>query len=372
VAAADWDGGHSFGGSTLVRLGELVFGHKPDYVVPRAREGTIMASDARSLRRELRQAGLTTGAIDAVWPEWWNETAENSVSASAELRYTVARRLGVSPRSLFDGPPRFVWRDRAKYKNIGAASVNEVGILSSFGVAVGQSALSAAPPSVALPGSAADLRKAILASSSIVGLGDLLAFCWAVGVPVMQLRLFPLGQKRMHAMTAQVGDRFVILLGKETRFAAQAAYIVAHEIGHIILQHTSGLGALLDVEDPLEVTDADDEELAADQFALELLTGDAEPRVESDQTTFSATQLAHAAMAAAEGARADAGILALCLAHATGRWEQGFGSLKIIPPGEVDVGTEVNALARRELFWSSLPLESQDYLSKVMGGPVAT
>ena len=77
-----------------------------------------MGPVTRSIRRELRNAGLTTGAIDAVWPQWWDESAESSPAASAELRYTLARRLGLSPQSLFEGPPRFVWRDRAKYKEL--------------------------------------------------------------------------------------------------------------------------------------------------------------------------------------------------------------------------------------------------------------
>lgn len=328
-----------------------------------------MTPETRSLRRELRQAGLTTGTIDAVWPEWWSEAAEGSISATAELRYTLARRLGVSPRSLFDGPPRFVWRDRAKYKNLGDASDDEIGILCSFGVAVGQNVIAAAPASQVLPTSAGELRQAILTTSYAVGLGDLLAFCWAVGVPVVQLRLFPLQQKRMHAMTVDAGDRFVILLARETSFAAQAAYIIAHEIGHIILRHTVGVAALLDVEDPLRVSDPDDEETAADRFALELLTGDPDPRVESDSSSFSARQLAQAAMAsAAAGTRVDPGVLALCLAYATTRWRQGFGALKLIPPGPINVGDEVNTVARRQLALSSLSIDGQDYLRKVMGG----
>jgi Zn-dependent peptidase ImmA (M78 family) len=329
--------------------------------------------DARALRRELRGAGLTTGAIDAVWPEWWSDAAEGSVSAAAELRYTIARRLGLSPGSLFEGPPRFVWRDQAKYKNLGGASSTEVGILSSFGVAVAQCALAAAPGSRPLPGTAGELRRALLSLSSVVGLGDLLAFCWAEGIPVIQLRLFPLARKRMHAMTVQVRDRFVILLGREAKFASQAAYFVAHEIGHIVEGHTGGLAALVDMDDPFMVVGGTDgEESAANRFALELLTGDPDPHVESNRKSFSAAQLAQAAMTSAESSRVDAGVLALCLAHATGRWAQAFGALKMIPPGEVDVGGEVNALARRELVWGSLALDAQDYLSKVMGEPIAS
>ncbi len=96
-----------------------------------------MVSTEASLRRELLNAGLTNRAIDAVWPEWWSSDAEMSLSATAELRYTVARRLGISPRSLFEGPPKFVWRDEAKFKNLGPTTPVEQFILTSFGIAAG-------------------------------------------------------------------------------------------------------------------------------------------------------------------------------------------------------------------------------------------
>jgi hypothetical protein len=175
----------------------------------------------------------------------------------------------------------------------------------------------------------------------------------------------------MHAMAVQASDRFAILLGRETKFPAQAAYFIAHEIGHIVGGHTMGLAALVDVDDPFRVAGADYEEYSANRFALELLTGDPEPQVISTRQSFSATQLADAAMTAARNERVDPGVLALCLAHTTGRWTQGFGALKIIPPGEVDVGGTINALARHQLVWSSLGLDAQDYLTKVMGEAVA-
>ncbi len=325
-----------------------------------------MSPDTNRLRRELRNAGLTNGVIDAVWPEWWSTAAENSKSADAELRFTIARRLGVSPRSLFEGPPRFVWRDRAKYKNLGTASPEEVAILTSFGVAVAQALLPGAPAPRPLPRSALELRNAMLTAAPVIGLGEILAFCWGTGIPVLQLRLFPLPQKRMHAMTVALDGRFAILIGQETKYTAKAAYTIAHELAHVLLDHASGSAAILDVEDPFELSEADDEELSADRFALEMLTGDPDVRVEADTATFTATQLADAAATAAAKSRVDAGILALCLAHSTGKWKEAIGSLKIIPPVEIDVGSEINNLAGHQLSWSELPLEAQDYLRKVM------
>jgi len=53
-----------------------------------------MVSTEASLRRELLNAGLTSRAIDAVWPEWWSSDAEVSLSATAELRYCTQLRAG--------------------------------------------------------------------------------------------------------------------------------------------------------------------------------------------------------------------------------------------------------------------------------------
>ena len=330
-----------------------------------------MTLDSTALRRELRQAGLTNGAIDAVWPEWWTEGADASPSASAELRFTLARRLGLAPKSLFEGPPRFVWRDRAKYKNLGSTSQEEVGILTSFGVAVAQALLPATPGFRPLPDSALELRAALLQSGHAVGLGDLVSFCWAVGIPIIQLRLFPLEQKRMHAMTVRLDDRFAILLGREVAYPAQAAYMVAHEIGHAVLRHAAGEAAVFDVEDPLEMAELDDEEQEADRFALELLTGDPTVTVESSSDEYRAVDLASAALSASKTKRVDPGVLALCLAHATGRWAEGVGALKVLSDGSTDVGGQINAIARHEMEWDSISLEVRDFLSKVMREAVA-
>ena len=65
--------------------------------------------------------------------------------------------------------------------------------------------------------------------------------------------------------------------------------------------------------------------------------------------------------------RVDAGALALCLAHSTGRWRQGYGALKLIPPGELDVGVRLNSLAHDQLDWDLLTIDSREYLRKAMG-----
>ena len=103
-----------------------------------------MALSPRDLRVELRRAGIANAAVDAAWPQWWSSEAESSSSATAELTFTVARRLGLSPQDLLDGEARFVWRDETKFKRLTASASAEEQAVSSFGCAVARTAVAGA------------------------------------------------------------------------------------------------------------------------------------------------------------------------------------------------------------------------------------
>jgi hypothetical protein len=327
-----------------------------------------MTLSAGQLRRELHKAGIANAAINAIWPEWWSTEAKDSLSATAELTYTVARRLGLSPSALFDGSPQFLWYDSTKFKNLGTTTDRDQAILASFGTAVGRCALGATPtvvfPSVT---SARSVRNAILELARFVDVTELLKFCWAMGIPVIQLRVFPLRQKRMQAMTVKVEGRYAILLGYESEYYARTAYILAHEIGHILLSHLEYSDSLLDMDDPLTTDEPDGEEVAADRSALILLTGRDDPQVIADTESYKASQLAQAAMAAADQERIEPGVLALCLGYATGKWPETYGALKIIAPGAQKVGNQINQLAASQFDWEALSLANRDYLMQVIG-----
>jgi hypothetical protein len=331
-----------------------------------------MALTPQELRRELRQAGIANAAIDAVWPQWWSEDAARSLSATTELTYTVARRLGLSPRALFDGSPKFLWRDDTKFKNLGTTSERDQAILAAFGTAIGRCALQATAPArvpTAFRGieSAHILRNAILERGRLVNVPELLTVCWSLGIPVIQLRVFPLRQKRMHAMTVRVGNRYSILLGFESKYYAVVAYLLAHEMAHIFLGHVESDDSLLEIDDPLQAKNLDHEETEADRLALTLLTGTDNPEVYSDSAQYTATQLADAAERAGETLRIDPGVLALCLGHSTQKWAETFGALKIIPPKEQDVGEQINILAANQFEWQQISHTNQEYLARVIG-----
>lgn len=109
----------------------------------------------------------------------------------------------------------------------------------------------------------------------------------------------------------------------------------------------------------------DREEDDSNRFALEVLTGDPAPTMEANVERFSAKQLAFAALDAAHTEHVDPGVLALCLGHATGRWRQTMGALKLLPPGVVDVGSRVNRFAQGQFAKSQLSIDTLRYLNSV-------
>lgn len=331
--------------------------------------GTVTkTSNRQRLRRELRQAGITRSAIDAVWPDWWSNEAEDSPSAVAELRYTIARRLGMSPASLMDGHPRFLWRDEARFKSLAAQGSGEHAALASYGFAVARHALAAAPSGAALEVEDAQALRGLLQESlGEVTVLSLLSLCWSTGIPVVALRLFPLRYKRMQAMTVRLEGRCAILVGQDVHYLAPLAHVLAHELGHVVLGHLPEGAAIVDIESSLVKGSDDSEEVSADLFALETMTGNPHPEIEVSDRDFSARQLAVAAIEASASSGIDPGTLALSAGHETGRWRQAYGALKLISPGRQPVTDNVNQIARQQFNWGEISPEGREFLETVMG-----
>lgn len=327
-----------------------------------------MDPDTKSLRRGLREAGLSDQVIQAAWPSWWNDDLAADASGRAELRFALARKLGVSPRGLLGARVEFVWNDEAKFKHLSAEDAAQKAALTSFGMIIGRTLIRATPEDGSLDGlDAFIIREAILNSQQYVDLPSLVALCWGVGIPVIHLRVFPLEAKSMHAMVVRVDGRHAILLGRDASYPAPIAFTLAHELGHIVLGHLADAPALVDLKDPATATDSDDQEKEADAFALSLLTGRPDPTITTSVTSFNAPTLAAAVIKAGPAERVEPGTLALCLAHRTGAWQQAMASLKFIYGQGHPIWRDVNADAVTQLDWDQLNPESVEYLQNVMG-----
>lgn len=332
----------------------------------------INEENASQLRLRLKKLGLSDPAVNAAWPRWWSDEADTSVSARVDLRFSLARKLGLDPRSLLDDEqqPRFVWRDEARFKHLSGEGDLERSAITSFGKALGSVLIAASPPPIPITGSTAQsLRSLILREKQpYIRLLDLLSLSWSVGIPVIHLRVFPWPQKRMAAMTVRVDDRCAILLGKDSMYPAQVAFYLAHELAHISLAHLASDPVIVDMEQAVpSLQDPDAEEGSADRFALELLTGDPQPVVLPSGLRYSARELARVALNSADMLRVEPGTLALCFGYSTGDWATANASMERIYSSAKPVWNEVNNIAQTQLALERIPDDALDYLKAVLG-----
>lgn len=327
----------------------------------------------RDLKRRLKAIGLSEGAIAAAWPQWWSQDADASPSARLELHFSVARKLGIDPRSLLDaeGTPRFIWRDEARFKHLSGESDAERAAISSFGRALGALLVAGATPLIDSRGAdAASLRNVVLQHQPFVRLSDLLSVCWSIGTPAVHLRVFPRPQKRMAAMAVRVGGHGAILLAKDSSYPAHVAFYLAHELGHLLLGHLDREAAIVDLESTHLGTDDDMEEREADRFALELLTGTPDPRVLPTHHRYNAPALAAAVLDAGPQMRVEPGTLALCFGFTTQNWPVVKAAMRFIYQQAKPVWKEVNAIARRELDFTRIPEDAHAFIDSVLGTDV--
>jgi hypothetical protein len=327
-----------------------------------------VAGDRKALIKSLREAGFSRAAIKAAWPSWWTGEADESPSGRAELRFALARRLGLEPKPLLGERVEFVWNDEAKFKHLSAEGEAQKAALTSFGMSVGRLLLRATPAPATEIAPPDILRAAILAGNPFVDLSSLIATCWALSIPVIHLRVFPLQAKSMHAMVVKVDDRFAILLGRDAGYPAPVAFTLAHELGHVMLGHLADAPALIDLKDPALARDGDEQEEEADRFALTLLTGSSEPDIQTNLDRFNAPTLAAAVLDAAPRYSVEPGTLALCLAHRRHAWPVAMSALQFIYSERKPAWREVNGIADGELLWDELGDEAAHYLRNVMIG----
>jgi len=332
----------------------------------------LTTENAERLRLRLKGFGFSSSAIEAAWPRWWSEEAEGSISARADLRFSLARNLGLDPRSLLadNQEPSFVWRGQARFKHLSTEDELERDAIASFGRALGAMLVQATPEQGPLPEmSGSGLRELILRQPApYVRLSDLLSLSWSLGIPVIHLTVFPWPQKRMAAMTVRIGDRYAVLLAKDSMYPAPIAFYLAHELGHVALSHLTGDVVVVDFEDVTPSLAGDDpEEGAADRFALEVLTGEPQPRVVPATGHSIASELARVAVSSAADLRIEPGTIALLYGYSTKRWKTANAAMKNIYTSAKPVWSEVNGVARQQLAFEQLPGDSVDYVEAVLG-----
>lgn len=340
-----------------------------------------MATSPDRLVERLLEAGLARELVDASVPDWWGPQERDSSSARTIVSLLLARRLSLDPETLLDDnvPIGFLHTGTAKFKHMRLAKGERLDALVGFARGVGRIALStlAAETARPVPADPLELRRALLSSGRpFVSFGDAITVCWSLGIPVLHLRLFPARTKGVTAMAVRLGQRYAILVARETGFEAQYMFHLAHEIGHIALGHLEGTSAIVDADpydssnSPEELVD-DEEERAADAYAQALLTGSSDFEVVRDTLrrpvarSGTSRELADLAVANAASLGVDPGHIVMCFGHSTGDWALAMAAAKLIPSQREKPGTLVNRVLWQQINPDQADRSAVDFLQAV-------
>ncbi|MFC5694525.1 ImmA/IrrE family metallo-endopeptidase [Pseudomonas sp. GCM10022186] len=256
-------------------------------------------TNIQHLYSALRKQGLTRQKLAHILPEWWSDEIEATPSGAQQAKLYLAKALSLRIRPFSETPPRveFDLPVERRFKRSAKTTDADIEVAVALAQSASRIALSALdrefiPP---LP-SAAAIRTHILGrGDNWVGLSQLLEYCWGCGIPVLHLAT-PLLGKKMDGIAMSIKGRPSVVLSNR-RVSGFLLFHLAHELGHIALGHVAENGAIVD--DEITKGDAgaerDPQEVAADRFAIELLTGNADGRLTLQRRVF-APQLAEMAV----------------------------------------------------------------------------
>ncbi|WP_095192142.1 ImmA/IrrE family metallo-endopeptidase [Pseudomonas sp. Irchel 3A7] len=240
----------------------------------------------QNLYSALDKQGISKRKLTLLLPDWWTDEVEASPSGVQQAKVYLAKALSLRMRPFSETPPRIEFDLPAdkRFKKSAKTSEADVNLAVALARSASRLALSAldtqfVPP----PPDALAIREHLLSSGAPwVGLSTLLDYCWSIGIPVIHLATPLLGRK-MDGIAMAINGRPSIVLSNN-RKSGFLLFHLAHELGHIALGHVGANGTIVDDEiKEGDALDKDADELAADQFAIQLLTGNAHGNLKLQQ-----------------------------------------------------------------------------------------
>ena len=219
-----------------------------------------------------------------VLPDWWDDSLASNPANRAIAELSIARMLGFDVSALRNPtePLTLPLPQATRLKHARGANLAKIAPTMRVAERVVRNLTSSLGAQSAFTGrqAAGKIRETILSVAPVVDLGSLLDFAWQAGVVVLRLAHRPAGTGRLHGVAMFCGHLPAIVLTENRDAPPWQAFRLAHELGHIFLGHVrTGEAPILDLNldfgVPEEVS-GDQEEVDANRFACEVLTGSPE------------------------------------------------------------------------------------------------
>ncbi|MFT4503202.1 ImmA/IrrE family metallo-endopeptidase [Caballeronia sp. 15711] len=321
----------------------------------------------------LESAGYPVKFQRSLLPEWVTPDVLADESVSTEVAAILAKRLNLRTSGLFSQNPSVesLHHFDTKYKRSVSAKSKDLTAATSIAVSVAEMVSFACRiPHMQFPGTAAELRAGILKQypGKYLGLRNLLMATWSRGIPVVFLAELGPDIAKMDGMVVHTDARPVILLSKKSPYWAWQLFILAHEVAHCALGHVAPDEILVDEDlgaDSYALADADEDEQAADHFALELLNGRPDAEYSLGSQTANPAELTDSAYQTGVKTQVDPGHIILNLANKSGDWGLGMAALKRFEDGRPPAPDVISQAMWMNLEVDDLPGESLEFLERV-------
>ena len=338
----------------------------------------------QTVYKRLSAVGLNQKFVrEVILPDWWEDRIAENPAGYAEALGLLSDSLSLDLRALQDPNGMLECRPFLVTRNKARQGLHEADLAwaQCLGGRAAQLVCSAmAIPPVAVPKSALEIRHTLGKDDHLVNFETLLDYCWSLGIPVLHVSQFPSKAKKPDGMATRFGEHYAIILSKNSRYSAWLLFILAHELAHIALGHLPENGVFVDDEKNWTTNGAEaeqtgtspqireDEEKQANDFAIELLTGQVDT-VYRLKNRLNAEGLEEAALFFGQSYRVDPGAFVLnYVRHVPNGpyWPLANATLKRLEP-DANAIAKVHTTMRANLDWELLSDENQEFLLRVTG-----
>lgn len=285
------------------------------------------------LYTRLDQVGFDATFVRArVLPEWWKDSLASVPSNRALAEAAISRVLGIPVSALRNHKAKLALPDpgAVRLKRRRGTATKDLRTSIHLARQVTRALVKELPSLQPFGGlkTPKQLRSVILSTREYVDLEALLEVAWAEGVAVFHLSSLPRTAKKFSGIASFCDSVPVIVLASGRDSSPWLAFHLAHELGHVFLGHVvPGSDPLADAD--IDTRDADDQEVTADEFACELLTG--APRLTASPIPgLTAPKLAEQARALGSRDKIDPGVIALIYGRNAGRMPVAQSAIKLM------------------------------------------
>jgi len=244
---------------------------------------TAQKNPMQPLYDKLAKAGFKKPLVSRLLPDWWNDEVASTPSGYQGAALRLAKLFSLRYTSLMEtGPAEFSLAGRCfkRQRHIDVKSLDQASALASLSARLTLRAFDRYFED--RPLNAADIRAHLLGRGlPWIDFKALVDYCWELGIPVIFVSSLP--SPKMQGLALKIDGRPAIVL-TSGRKHGYLVFDLAHELGHIAHGHVSNDDWVIDekIDAHARADDGNiDIEAEANQFALELLTGNGNTKFRS-------------------------------------------------------------------------------------------